>query len=151
MPRKRMQPSSARQLAIELLASAGEPLRAKELGEADRRVRPLLRLEGQDAGCDGLGDARRRLEAGRPLRACGQGHLRARRSGEPAAQADEPGKGTDDTYTRGQDQEEGEAVEQDGSLAAWSTKRERKSVSGLPLSFGQPDRVWAGLAKRDIN
>ncbi len=33
MPRKRMQPSSARQLAIELLASAGEPLRAKELAK----------------------------------------------------------------------------------------------------------------------
>ena len=31
MPDKRMQPTSAKQLAIELLGAAGEPLRAKEL------------------------------------------------------------------------------------------------------------------------
>ncbi len=33
MPRKRMQPTSAKQLAIGLLGAAGEPLRAKELAK----------------------------------------------------------------------------------------------------------------------
>lgn len=33
MPTKRMRPTSAKQLAIEMLASAGKPLRAKELAK----------------------------------------------------------------------------------------------------------------------
>jgi hypothetical protein len=72
MQAKGMQGESAKQVAIDVLRKAREPLRASEVAK-----RSLRRAEGQDARGHDLGDARRRVEARRPVQAGRKGHVRA--------------------------------------------------------------------------
>ena len=72
----------AKQVAIDVLRKAGEPLHAKRDRQACARVRPSRRSQGQDTPRRRSARCSRLAPAGRPLRACRQGHLHRQRRGE---------------------------------------------------------------------
>ena len=77
----------AKQVAIDILRKAGQPLLRERDRPARARIRPLRRAQGQDARGDDQRHARRRLEARRAVHPRREGHLHPRQRGNDKHQA----------------------------------------------------------------